>query len=127
MHYRSSRYLILLRLGFFGTAALIAGFALFPHVSLPEPAITRGFTDKIYHIVGCATLMVLAVESWHLARRLSLLALPISFSLEWIQALVPGRGVHLADSIANVVGVSVALTLLLVLGRLSTGRAPKSR
>ncbi|MEM9153685.1 MAG: VanZ family protein [Cyanobacteria bacterium P01_F01_bin.33] len=119
MHAPTSKYVILLRIGFFGTAALVAGLALFPYLTLPEPAITRGFTDKIYHFVGCAVLVILAVEGWSQARRLAILALPLAFSLEWIQALVPGRGIHIADSIANVAGVSIALILLLGLGRLT--------
>lgn len=119
MYDRSSTYVLLFRLGFFGTAALVAGFALFPHLTLPEPAITRGFTDKVYHVVGCALLVILAVEGWYLARRLVVLALPLAFSLEWIQTLVPGRGVHIADSVANVAGVSLALVLLMALGRLT--------
>ncbi|MEM9354925.1 MAG: VanZ family protein [Pseudomonadota bacterium] len=100
-------------------AALVSGLALFPNLTLPEPALTRGFTDKIYHFIGCALLVILAVEGWSLARRLAFLALPLAFSLEWIQAWVPGRGMHVADSVANVAGVSIALVLLLGLGRLT--------
>lgn len=120
MHTPTFKNVILLRLGFLGTAALVAGLALFPYLTLPEPAITRGFTDKIYHVIGCALLVILAVEGWSLARRSAFLALPLSFSVEWIQALVPGRGVHIADSVANVVGVCIALVILLGLGRLTT-------
>jgi VanZ family protein len=115
----SSKCALRSRIGFLLTAVLLAGFALFPHLTLPEPTLTRGFTDKIYHVGGCALLVILAVEGWPLARRFAGLAVPLSFGLEWLQAFVPGRGVHLADSLANVAGVSAALLLLMAFRRLS--------
>ncbi len=124
MHAPTSKNIIMVRLGFFGTAVLVAGLALFPNLSLPEPMILRGFADKVYHVIGCAILVVLAVEGWSLARRLVILALPLAFSLEWIQALIPGRGIHIADSVANVVGVSFAIIFLMSLGRWTKSRRP---
>ena len=122
MHARSpircANSVLLFRIGFVVIAALLAGFALFPNLTLPEPTLTRGFTDKIYHVVGCAMLVILAVEGWSLARRFAGLALPLSFGLEGLQAFAPGRGVHIADSLANVAGVAIGLLLLIAVGRL---------
>ena len=105
----------LLRLGFCLTALLVAGLALYPNLQLPEPALTRGFTDKVYHVAGCMTLVLLAATGWRLPIWALCLALPLSVGLEIIQSVAPGRGVHVADMIANLGGVSLAI-LLLALG-----------
>lgn len=119
MHARPLKSVLFFRIGFFVTAALLAGFALYPNLTLPEPVSTRGFTDKFYHVGGCALLVMLAVEGWSFARRFAVLAMPFSFGLEGLQAFVPGRGVHIADSLANVAGVAAGLMLLIAVGRLT--------
>ena len=57
------------------------------------------------------------------ARRFAGLALPLSFGLEGLQAFAPGRGVHIADSLANVAGVAIGLLLLIAVGRLTIAGA----
>ena len=94
------------------TALLVAGFALYPNLQLPEPALTRGFTDKIYHIVGCMMLVLLAAGAWRIPIWVLCLALPLSIALELIQILAPGRGVHVGDMMANLLGVTLAILLL---------------
>ena len=105
----------LLRLGFCLTALVVTGLALYPNLQLPEPTLTRGFTDKVYHVVGCMTLVLLAETGWRLPFWALCLAPPLSVGLEFIQSVAPGRGVHVADMIANLGGVSLAI-LLLALG-----------
>lgn len=102
----------LLRLGFCLTAVVVAGFALYPNLQLPEPALTQGFTDKIYHSVGCMILVLLAATAWRVPIWALLLALPLSVCLEFIQGVAPGRSVHVADMIANLCGVALAMILL---------------
>lgn len=110
----------LFRFGFCVTAIVVAGLALYPNLQLAEPSLTRGFTDKIYHTVGCMLLVLLAARGWHLRLRCLVLALPLSMSLEIAQGLVPGRGVHLADMLSNFAGVTLAILILSMM----TARAP---
>jgi membrane associated rhomboid family serine protease len=107
----------LCRLAFCVTIFLVAGLALYPNLQLPEPQLTSGFTDKIYHVLGCALLVFLATRGWCLNFRLARLALPLSPGLELIQWIVPGRGVHVSDMMANLVGVGSALLVLWLLDR----------
>lgn len=107
----------LLRLGFCVTALLVAGFALYPNLQLPEPTITRGFTDKIYHFVGCMSLVLLAATAWRVPTWVLCSAFPLSVILEFIQGVVPGRGVHVADMIANLGGVALAVLCLSIRAR----------
>lgn len=104
----------LFRLGFLLTALLVAGFALYPNLQLPEPTLTKGFTDKIYHVLGCMTLVLLAAGAWRIPIRVLCLALPLSIVLELIQNVAPGRGVHIGDMIANLGGVVLAICFLLL-------------
>ncbi|MGI9449873.1 MAG: hypothetical protein ACR2QH_04425 [Geminicoccaceae bacterium] len=123
MNARRSLTTCLLRFGFCAAALVVAGFALYPNLQLPEPALTRGFTDKIYHVVGCMTLVLLAATGWRVPIWALCLALPLSIGLEFIQGVAPGRGVHVTDMIANLGGVSLALLFLaLGAGRERTGR-----
>lgn len=112
----------LTRFGFFLTAVVAAGLALYPNLQLPEPSLTRGFTDKIYHFVGCMLLVLLAARGWQLPLRYLLLALPLSMSSEFVQGLVPGRGVHVADMASNVAGVTLAMFILSMVTASHQGR-----
>lgn len=113
----------LLRLGFYVTAVVVAGFVLYPNLQLPEPALTKGFTDKIYHVIGCMTLVLLAAAAWRVPTWMLLLAIPLSVGLEFIQGVAPGRGVHMADMIANMAGVALAMVLF----TLGVGRGKAAR
>ncbi len=104
----------LLRLSFCVAALVVAGFALYPNLQLPEPALTRGFTDKIYHLVGCMTLVLIAATAWRVRIQTLCLALPLSVVLEVIQGVAPGRGVHVADMIANLGGFVLAILILFI-------------
>lgn len=112
MNARTNTNTCLLRLAFYLMAVVVAGFALYPNLQLPEPALTRGFTDKIYHSVGCMSLVLLASAAWRIPKWALLLALPLSVVLEFLQGVAPGRTVHIADMIANVGGVALAMALL---------------
>lgn len=85
-----------------------------PYLQLPEPSFTRGFTDKIYHVVGGMILVLLAAMAWRVPAWALSLAVPLSFVIEIVQGMAPGRSVHLADMIANVSGVALALVLLAI-------------
>ena len=112
MKHRTDTITSLTRFSFLVTAITAAGLALYPNLQLPEPSLTRGFTDKIYHIVGCMLLVLLAAGGWKLRRRYLALAIPLAISGELVQGLVPGRGIHLADMASNVAGVTLALLIL---------------
>jgi len=105
----------LLQLGFCVTAILVAGLALYPNLQLPEPELTRGFTDKIYHVVGCAVLMLFAAGGWSLRFRPMLLAIPCAIGMEFVQVFAPGRGVHMYDMIANIAGVLISMFAILLI------------
>ena len=110
----------LARLGFYGLACILAGLALYPNLQLPEPTLTSGFTDKIYHVSGCASLLLLASSGWRIPATGLALSLPLSFAAEVVQILAPGRGVDLEDMLANLLGVSLGILVLC----LATARAP---
>ena len=112
MNAHRSAKMPLLRLGFCVTALVVAGFALYPNLQLPEPAVTKGFTDKIYHIVGCMLLVLLAAAAWRIPGWLLYFAFPMSVILEVIQGVSPGRSVHVTDMLANLGGVALAILCL---------------
>lgn len=112
MHERHPFITSLVRSAFCLTALLAAGLALYPNLQLPEPSLTRGFTDKIYHVVGCMVLVLLAAKGWRIRMRIVVFALPLSPLLEFVQGVSPGRGVHLLDMAANLTGVTLALLIL---------------
>lgn len=102
----------LIRFSFWAALLVIAGFALYPDLRLPEPAMTRGFTDKIYHVLGFMILVLLAGTAWRFGPRLGSGLVLSAIALEPLQLLTRGRGVFLADAIANLVGVAFGMLLL---------------
>ena len=74
--------------------------------------MTRGYTDKLYHVAGFVLLVVLAGNAWRLSLRFMLSMVGLAIILELSQFLVEGRGVFWIDFAANLIGVVVGLLLL---------------
>ena len=100
------------RVAFWPALALIAVAALYPNLTLPEPSLTRGFTDKICHVLGFVVLVMLASIAWQWTLRLALSFVVAAVGLEFAQFLIQGRGVSLDDMLANLAGVMVGTSLL---------------
>jgi len=103
---------LLMRCVFCVVLASIVTAALYPNLRLPEPVLTRGFTDKIYHVLGFITLVWLAGTAWRWTYKQTIVLLAFAVVLELSQFLTEGRGVALADMMANVIGVALGLMLL---------------
>ena len=100
------------RIGFLA-GVLVAGYAaLYPNLVLPEPSLTQGYTDKIYHAAVCLSLALLAMAGWRLRPIMYVLAIPMSIAAEIVQSLVPGRGVHVSDMVANLAGFCLAVMIV---------------
>jgi VanZ family protein len=112
MNARSKSAMTLIRCAFFAALALTAVIALYPNLTLPEPALTRGFTDKIYHVIGFVALIFLAGNAWQSSIRLMISMVCLALMMELLQFLAEGRGVFITDLVANFVGVAVGLLLL---------------
>lgn len=109
---RNRPIILLTRCVFFLALASIAVAALYPNLKLPEPILTRGFTDKIYHALGFIALVWLAGTAWEWTYKLMLVLLALAITLELSQFLTEGRGVFLDDVMANIGGVAIGAMLL---------------
>jgi len=109
---RNQPITLLMRCVFCVVLASIVTAALYPNLRLPEPVLTRGFTDKIYHVLGFITLVWLAGTAWRWTYKQTIVLLAFAVVLELSQFLTEGRGVALADMMANVIGVALGLMLL---------------
>lgn len=100
------------RIGFWAGLIVVAGLALYPDLTLPEPAATRGFTDKLYHGSGFAVLAVLAGAGWGLRARVISIIVLLAIGLELLQIFSHGRGIFLSDMVANLFGAGLGLLLV---------------
>ena len=108
---------IVYRIGFLAGALVACYAALYPNLTLPEPSLTRGYTDKIYHVAVCMALALLAMAGWRLRPITYVLAIPASAAAEIVQSLAPGRGVHVSDMFANLVGFCLAVMIINIVKR----------
>ena len=111
------RMRLLLKAAFFGTAAAVAVLALYPRLQLPEPALTRGWTDLLEHGLAFLVLSVLAGLLWRpLWRVAGSLALAAA-AIELLQIAIPGREVSAADLAAGLAGLALGLAAIALLAR----------
>lgn len=113
MERRSLSYFAL-RIVFFTFLMVTIVVALFPELRLPEPKLTRGMTDLIYHVLGFAGLSYIGGMAW---RSVYGLVIGLTFgaiALELAQHFSPGRGVHLHDILANLSGVACGISLFMM-------------
>ncbi|MGH1484017.1 MAG: rhomboid family intramembrane serine protease [Geminicoccales bacterium] len=103
---------LLMRCIFCVVLASIVVAAFYPNLRLPEPIVTRGFTDKIYHVLGFLILVWLAGTAWRWTYKQTIVLLVFAVALELSQLLTEGRVVDRADMMANVIGVALGLMLL---------------
>lgn len=112
---RNQLLTLLMRCVFCFALASIVAVALYPNLKLAEPILTRGFTDKIYHVFGFMALVGLAGTAWRWTYKQTAALLSFAVVLELSQFLMEGRGVALADMMANVAGVVIGLVFLWVI------------
>ena len=111
------RMRLLLKAALFGTAAAVAVLALYPRLQLPEPALTRGWTDLLEHGLAFLVLSVLAGLLWRpLWRVAGSLALAAA-AIELLQIAIPGREVSAADLAAGLAGLALGLAAIALLAR----------
>ena len=108
------RMRLLLKAAFFGTAAAVAVLALYPRLQLPEPALTRGWTDLLEHGLAFLVLSALAGVLWRpLWRVAGSLALAAA-AIELLQIAIPGREMSATDLAA---GLALGLAAVALLAR----------
>ncbi len=103
-------------------ALAIAVLALWPGLTLPEPAATQGATQYFHHVHAFLLLMLVGTAGWGLSRGLVLGVTLSAIGLELAQTLSPGRQAALADMLASLVGVALGYALArLILSAMARG------
>ena len=113
---------LILRTAFVILLVIVTVLTLYPHLQLPEPSALQGYFDKIGHVLAFVALAVLGANAW--PRRWSLIGGLACYAviLELSQRFSPGREVHIADALANLVGLAIGFGLV-VAGRRIRARA----
>jgi hypothetical protein len=113
---------------FWVLAAIITALALYPRLTLPEPAATEGTMQYYNHVLAFSTLIIVGAVGWGLQRRLIGCVAIGAIALELAQTFSPGRETALADLLASlagvVIGCAVAYLAGLVLRRTDIRAAP---
>jgi VanZ family protein len=107
-------------------ACAITVLALYPRLTLPEPAATEGITHSINHVIAFSTLILVGTLGWGLRRHLVLGVAAGAIVLELAQTLSPGRQTTLGDLLASLAGVVIGSVLILIL-RLALGQIYRRR
>jgi VanZ family protein len=104
---------LILRTAFLIVLAIATVLALYPHLQLPEPSALQGYFDKIGHVLAFVALAFLGASAW--PRRWSLIGGLVCYAviLELSQWFSAGREVHVADALANLVGLAIGLGLVM--------------
>jgi len=118
---------VVYRIGFLVGALVACYAALYPNLTLPEPSLTRGYTDKIYHVTVCMTLALLAMAGWRVRPIMYVLVIPVSVVAEIVQGLAPGRSVHVSDMLANLLGFCLACLIVRFVNRSRPCSQPRLR
>jgi VanZ family protein len=98
-------------------ACVITVLALYPRLTLPEPAATEGITHSINHVIAFSTLILVGTLGWGLRRHLVLGVAAGAIVLELAQTLSPGRQTTLGDLLASLAGVALGCFLVLIVRR----------
>jgi len=100
---------------FWVLAAIITTLALYPRLTLPEPAATEGTTQYYNHVLAFSTLIIVGSLAWGLRRHLVAGVTAGAIGLELAQTLSPGRQMTVSDMLASLAGVAIGCALLLLL------------
>ena len=108
----SSRWRTWLSLGLILAGTVIAVASLYPTNSVELPWGGFEGDDLVLHGIAYGVLVILGGMLWCQLHWVAAAVLVYSTLLEGLQYFVPGRGVHLSDLAANVVGVFAGLAIV---------------
>ncbi len=103
---------LILRTAFLIVLAIVTVLALYPRLQLPDPSALQGYFDKIGHVIAFVALAFLVASAWPLQRSLIGGLVCYAVILELSQWFSAGREVHVADALANLVGLVIGLGLV---------------
>jgi VanZ family protein len=105
---------LILRTAFLIVLAIVTVLALYPRLQLPDPSALQGYFDKIGHVLAFVALAFLGASAW--PRQRSLIGGLVCYAviLELSQWFSAGREVHVADALANLVGLATGLGLVMM-------------
>ena len=118
---------MILRTAFLIVLVIVTVLALYPRLQLPEPSALQGYFDKVGHVLAFVALAFLGAGAW--PRRWSLIGGLVCYAviLELSQRFSTGREVHIADALANLVGLAIGLGLVMARRRTRAGARARAR
>ena len=118
---------LIARTAFLIVLVIVTVLALFPHLQLPEPSALQGYFDKVGHVLAFVALALLGAGAW--PRRWSLIGGLVCYAaiLELSQRFSAGREVHIADALANLVGLAIGLGLVMARRRIRARNRARAR
>ena len=118
---------LIARTAFLIVLVIVTALALFPHLQLPEPSALQGYFDKVGHVLAFVALALLVAGAW--PRRWSLIGGLVCYAviLELSQRFSAGREVHIADALANLVGLAIGLGLVMARRRIRARDRARAR
>ena len=118
---------LILRTAFLIVLVIVTVLTLYPHLQLPEPSAFQGYFDKIGHVLAFVALAVLGASAW--PRRWSLIGSLVCYAviIELSQRFSAGREVHIADALANLVGLAIGLGLVMAGRRTGAGTRARAK
>ncbi len=118
---------LIARTAFLIVLVIVTVLALFPHLQLPEPSALQGYFDKVGHVLAFVALALLGAGAW--PRRWSLIGGLVCYAviLELLQRFSAGREVHIADALANLVGLAIGLGFVMARRRIRARDRARAR
>ncbi len=118
---------LIARTAFLIVLVIVTVLALFPHLQLPEPSALQGYFDKVGHVLAFVALALLGAGAW--PRGWSLIGGLVCYAviLELSQRFSAGREVHIADALANLVGLAIGLGLVMARRRIRARDRARAR
>ena len=118
---------LILRTAFLIVLAIVTVLALYPRLQLPDPSALQGYFDKIGHVIAFVALAFLGASAW--PRQRSLIGGLVCYAviLELSQWFSAGREVHVADALANLVGLAIGLGLVMARRRIRARDRARAR